>query len=72
MKTNKREPNYRALFVIGLSFIGAGISLSAVGITATGISILAVGMVFLIIGVSNRIKWANPYEKSVEAGDDSD
>jgi len=29
MSKDKRDPNYRALFVIGLSLIGGGISLTA-------------------------------------------
>jgi hypothetical protein len=68
----KREPNYRALFVIGLSFLGAGISLSAAGLTSTGIALTGVGVVFIVVGVSNRKKWGIPknYARGEEAGDE--
>ena len=69
MSSRKKEPNYRALFVIGLSFTGAGISLAAAGLIITGISILAVGIVFIIVGITNRKKWVTP--KSYEKGNSS-
>jgi len=61
MSKEKREPNYRALFVIGLAFIGTGTSLYVVGLIASGISIFAVGIVFLIVSIMNRKKWTDPY-----------
>ena len=61
MSTKKKEPNYRILFVVGLSFTGAGISLTTAGLTATGIAILVVGIVLFVIGISNRKKWIDPY-----------
>ncbi len=64
MSKEKKIPNYRALFVVGISFTGAGMSLTAAGLTATGIAILAVGIVFFIIGISNRKKWV--YSKSYQ------
>jgi hypothetical protein len=62
MSKEKREPNYRALFVIGLSFLGAGVALSAAGLTSTGIALTAVGVVFFVIGISNRKKWISAYD----------
>jgi hypothetical protein len=61
MSTKKKEPNYRALFVVGLSFTGAGTSLMAAGLEATGIALLALGVVFFIVGISNRKKMSDPY-----------
>jgi hypothetical protein len=72
MSIGNREPNYRVLFVIGLSFLGAGVSLSAAGLTSTGIALTAVGSVFLIIGISNRKKWRIPksYVRGTEGEDE--
>lgn len=61
MDKQKKDPNYRGLFVIGLGLIGVGLSLSVTNIFAAGISILSVGIVFIIVGVSNRKKWVDPY-----------
>lgn len=70
MDKQKREPNYRALFVIGLGLMGAGISLSVIDIFAAGISLLSVGILFFIIGISNRKKWVDPYAyKDIESRD---
>ena len=62
MSKDKRDPNYRALFVIGLSLFGGGISLTVIGLNATGIAILSVGIVFFIIGITNRKKWVSSYD----------
>jgi hypothetical protein len=72
MTKEKREPNYRALFVIGLSFLGAGISLNAAGLTSTGIALTGVGIVFFVIGISNRKKWGIPkgYKRGNEGEDE--
>jgi hypothetical protein len=64
-----RKSNYRALFVIGLSFMGAGISLSASGLESTGIALLGVGVLFFIIGISNRKHWGIP--KNYARGDEA-
>lgn len=71
MSKEKREPNYRAIFVIGLSFLGAGISLTATGLTSTGIALTGVGIVFFVIGISSRKKWGIPkgYAQKDEAED---
>ena len=71
MDKQKKEPNYRGLFVIGLALIGAGISLSVTDIFAAGISIFSVSIVFLIIGVSNRKKWVNTYSYKDNKSEDN-
>ena len=48
--------NYQALFVIGITFMGAGVAL----MVSTGPAMLgltAVGIVFMIVGLANRDKW---------------
>ena len=70
MSSKEKKPNYRVLFVVGLSFTGAGIALTAAGLSAAGISILAVGIILFIIGITNRKKWATP--KSYKRGDSSE
>jgi hypothetical protein len=67
MNLKWKESNYRALFVIGIAFIGAGISLAAAGLITTGVSILSIGIVFFVIGISNRKKWV--YSKSYQQSD---
>jgi len=51
-----QEPNYRALFIIGISFLPMGI----IFITIIGpafIGFTAMGLIFLIIGAANKDKW---------------
>lgn len=54
---NRGEPNYKAFFIMGTSFLPLGIVLSA----ATGnpglIGISGLGAAYLAIGLSNRDKW---------------
>ncbi len=59
MKKEKSEPNYRALFVLGISFLSLGISFTAIKDRLGPLSIVffAVGMVFLGISAKNRDKW---------------
>ena len=51
-----QEPNYRALFNIGISFLPMGIIfLTIIGPAFLGFT--AMGLIFLIIGAANRDKW---------------
>jgi len=50
------EPNYKALFIIGISFLPMGIIFfSIIGPAFMGFT--AMGLIFLIIGAANRDKW---------------
>jgi len=46
----KRVPNYRALFIIGLSWLPIGIATKNPGLWG-------MGAVFFIVGLANRKKW---------------
>jgi hypothetical protein len=51
----ERKANYFALFVIGITFVGAG---TALAITNPGFyGITAMGIIFMVIGLANRDKW---------------
>jgi hypothetical protein len=57
-----RQTNYYAFFVMGISFLPAGLALmivySATGIPfIVGLPLFAIGLVYLTIGLSNRDKW---------------
>lgn len=49
--------NYRALFVMGIVFTGAGIALSISTDNPGFYGMAAVGIVYLIVGLTNRDKW---------------
>ena len=53
----KKEPNYKALFVLGIVFIGTGVSISASAGNGMGAGIMGLGVVFMFIGARNRDKW---------------
>ena len=51
-----QEHNYRALFIIGISFLPMGIIfLTIIGPAFMGFT--AMGLIFLIIGAANKDKW---------------
>ena len=49
-KEEKRTPNYRALFVLGITFLPIGIATENPGMWG-------LGAVFMIIGAANKDKW---------------
>lgn len=57
MGIRKENPNYRALFAIGIAFLGAGVALSAAIGWPQGAGLTALGIVFTVIGAKNRSKW---------------
>jgi hypothetical protein len=50
----KFTPNYRALFVMGIIWLGAGIPL---GISTGNSGLWVMGLIFFMIGLLNRDKW---------------
>jgi hypothetical protein len=46
----KRNPDYRAFFVLGISFLPIGIATENTGLWA-------MGLIFMILGAANRNKW---------------
>jgi hypothetical protein len=57
MEAKKKQPNYKALFIIGITFLGAGVAISSSAGWAAGTGILAIGIVFMAIGLGNKEKW---------------
>lgn len=55
--SEKKEPNYRALFAVGITFLGAGVALTAATGVGVGSGLVGLGAVFMIIGAKNRDKW---------------
>jgi len=49
-KEEKRVPNYRALFIMGITWLPIGIATDNPGLWGMGV-------VFMIIGASNKNKW---------------
>ena len=49
-KEEKRTPNYRALFIIGISWL-------PIGIATDNTAFWVIGLVFLITGLANKDKW---------------
>ena len=44
------EPDYRAFFILGISFLPVGIATENTGLWA-------MGLIFMILGAANRSKW---------------
>jgi len=55
--------NYRALFVMGIIFTGAGISLAVSTDNPGFYGMTALGIVYFIVGFTNRDKWENGSDK---------
>lgn len=54
--SEKKERNYKKLFFVGITFIGAGIALTA-SAGVVGTSLLGLGIAFLVIGAKHRGEW---------------
>lgn len=54
---NQGEPNYKAFFIIGTSFLSLGIVLSAATENPGLIGISGLGAAYIAIGLKNRDKW---------------
>ena len=52
----KREVDYRAFFIMGISFLPMGIIFTTV-ISPAFISFIAIGGCYMAIGLANRDKW---------------
>ena len=53
----KREPNYRGMFLIGISLIAIGTSLISLQPKPVGVVFISVGSLFLIFSLKNKDKW---------------
>jgi len=47
-------PDYYALFILGITWLGAG---AALGITTKNYGLFGAGVIFTIIGLANKKKW---------------
>ena len=56
-KSFAKEPDYRAIFVLGICFLPLGIPLSIAVKNPGLLGISALGVVYVIIGLQNRDKW---------------
>jgi len=54
-----REPNYRGLFLIGISLIAIGTSFISLQPKPVGVVFISAGGLFLIISLKNKDKWKN-------------
>ena len=54
-----REPDYRAFFIMGISFLPAGIIFTTI-INPGFLGIFAMGLIYTILGLANRDKWKKP------------
>ena len=57
MEKEKKKQNYKAIFVVGIIFIGSGIAVSSATKTVAGIGMMGIGIIFMFIGLKNRDKW---------------
>jgi len=54
---NQGEPNYKAFFIMGITFLSLGITLSAATENPGLIGISGLGVAYLVLGLKNRDKW---------------
>ena len=57
-----QEPNYRAFFIMGISFLPIGITFMIISFVSDisfviGVPLFALGATYLSIGLANRDKW---------------
>jgi phosphotransferase system glucose/maltose/N-acetylglucosamine-specific IIC component len=56
MRKQKIEPDYRAIFILGVIFAGSGSAMiSTSGISSMGM--FGLGLIYMAIGIANRDKW---------------
>lgn len=66
-RKERHEPDYRALFIMGIVFLGAGSAMiSTLGVGSLGMS--ALGLVYMALGIANRDKWKEPPPMSTKTG----
>lgn len=53
-----KKTNYRDLFVLGITFLGAGTALAA-AISVGFYGLTTMGLIFMLIGLANRDQWEN-------------
>ena len=53
----KQEKNYQALFVSGITFMGAGVVFLTTINRGIGAGLIIIGAVMMIIGGKNKNKW---------------
>jgi hypothetical protein len=51
------EPNYRALFVMGLLLVAAGVALMISVELMVGLMLVPMGVLWIVVGAVNRDKW---------------
>jgi len=54
---NRGEPNYKAFFIMGITFLSLGIVLSAATENPGLIGMSGLGAAYIAIGLKNRDKW---------------
>jgi hypothetical protein len=59
MKSNKKsaEKDYKAIFLMGITFIGVGVVFMATINPGLGGAFMGIGCLFMIIGGKNKDKW---------------
>ena len=53
------KPDYRAIFFMGLTFVGSGVAIAASTENPGLYGISAMGLIYMIAGIANRDKWNN-------------
>ena len=53
----KRQPNYRGIFLIGISLIAIETTLISLEPKPVGVVFISVGGLFLIISLKNKDRW---------------
>ena len=59
----KKQPNYLALFSMGIIFVGTGVVFMASVNEGLGAAFMALGCIFMMISVMNKDKWNKKDQK---------
>ena len=53
----KKQINYKAIFFMGITFVGVGVVFIASVGSGLGVAFIGLGVLYMIIGLSKKDKW---------------
>lgn len=55
---NEQKPNYQMLFIMGITFTGAGVAIGAgTGMPVLMVGLAGMGVILMAIGLAKRDRW---------------
>lgn len=67
LRKEKREPDYRAFFIMGVVWLATGIIIPLVSERPIEISgLISLGLIFTLMGLANKRKWKEKPEQLIK------